>query len=146
MLAGIEDNQSPPVTAESCRSMGKECRDCISSSASVVALLCPSLDAAAAQQTFFRMYRHEGCVNMSRAFVREYLSAVEPDFIEPDFIEPDFIESDEISPVVSIPTQPFHLPRPLHPLPSQQIARLLPTRELAYGSTTPLKTRYSVSA
>ena len=78
MLAGIEDNQSPPVTAESCRSMGKECRDCISSSASVVALLCPSLDAAAAQQTFFRMYRHEGCVNMSRAFVREYLSAIPP--------------------------------------------------------------------
>ncbi len=136
MLDGIQDSQSPQVTAEYCRSMGKECRDCISSSASVVALLCPSLDPAAAQQTFFRMYRHEGCVNMSRAFVREYLSAVEP----------EVIESDEISPVVSIPTQPFHLPRPSHPLPSQQIARRLPTRELAYGSTAPLKTRYSVSA
>ena len=136
MLVGIEDNQSPQVTAENCRSMGKECRDCISSSASVVALLCPSLDAAAAQQTFFRLYRHEGCVNMSRAFVREYLSAVEP----------EVIESDEISPAVSIPTQPFHLPRPMHPLPSQQIARHLPTRELAHGSTTPLRTRYSVSA
>lgn len=136
MLIGIDDNQNPPVTAENCRSLGKECRDCISASATVVALLCPSLDAAAAQQTFFRMYRNEGCVPMARSFVREYLSAVEP----------DFTGSDEIFPAVAAPNPPFHLPLPLHPLPSPQIARRLPSRELGYGSTTPLRTRYSVSA
>ena len=62
MLVGIEENLGIAVNPESCREVGKECRECISSSASVVALLCPTLDAAAAQQTFFRMYRHQGCV------------------------------------------------------------------------------------
>lgn len=83
MLVGIEENISTAVNAESCRQVGKECRDCISSSASVVALLCPTLDAASAQQMFFRMYRHHGCGSMARAFVREYLGAVEPQYFEP---------------------------------------------------------------
>ncbi len=82
MLVGIEDNLGNAVNAESCRLVGKECRDCVSSSASIVALLCPSLDAAAAQQMFFRMYRHPGCVGMARVFVREYIGAVEPEFFE----------------------------------------------------------------
>jgi len=83
MLVGIEDNQSTAVNPESCRLVGKECRECISSNASVVALLCPSLDAASAQQIFFRMYRHHGCGFMARAFVREYLGSVEPEYFDP---------------------------------------------------------------
>lgn len=145
MLVGIEDNQSTPVTPENCRSMGKECRDCVCSSASVVALLCPSLDAAAAQQVFFRMYRHQGCVNMARAFVREYLSAVEPIFLQSPILTV-VTGSDGTSPACVIPTAPSHPLLPLHPLPSPQIARRLPTRELASCSITRLKTRYSVSA
>ena len=83
MLVGIEDNLGNVVNPESCRLVGKECRDCVCSSASVVALLCPTLDAAGAQQMFFRMYRNQGCVGMARAFVREYLDAVEPEYFEP---------------------------------------------------------------
>ncbi|GEM_PF-1131163 len=83
MLVGIEDNPGNVVNPENCRLVGKECRDCVCSSASVVALLCPTLDAAGAQQTFFQMYRNQGCVGMARAFVREYLSAAEPEFFEP---------------------------------------------------------------
>lgn len=83
MSIGIEDNLGNVVNPENCRLVGKECRDCVCSSASVVALLCPSLDAAGAQQMFFRMYRHHGCVGMARAFVREYLGVVEPEFFEP---------------------------------------------------------------
>ena len=82
MLIGIEENLGFAVNPESCREVGKECRECISSSASVVALLCPTLDAAAAQQTFFRMYRHQGCGFMARSFVREYLDVVEPNYFE----------------------------------------------------------------
>jgi hypothetical protein len=82
MLVGIEDNLGNVVNQENCRLIGKECRDCVSSSASVVALLCPTLDAASAQQMFFRMYRNQGCFGMARAFVREYLGAVEPEHFE----------------------------------------------------------------
>lgn len=83
MLVGIEENISTAVNAESCRQVGKECWDCISSSASVVALLCPTLDAASAQQMFFRMYQHQGCGSMARTFVREYLGTVEPQYFKP---------------------------------------------------------------
>ena len=83
MLVGIEENLGNTVNPESCRLVGKECRDCVCSSASVVALLCPTLDAAGAQQMFFRMYRNQGCVGMARAFVRDYLGAVEPEYFEP---------------------------------------------------------------
>lgn len=79
MLVEIEDNVGYTVNPETCRLVGKECRDCVASSASVVALLCPSLDAAAAQHMFFRMYRSQGCIGMARAFVREYIAVVEPD-------------------------------------------------------------------
>lgn len=82
MLVGIEDNFSNSVNPEFCRLVGKECRECVSQSASVVALLCPSLDASGAQQLFFRLYRHQGCGGMARAFVREYLGEVEPDVID----------------------------------------------------------------
>ncbi len=79
MLVDVEDNFGYTVNPETCRLVGKECRDCVASSASVVALLCPSLDAASAQNMFFRMYRNQGCVGMARAFVRGYLEEVEPD-------------------------------------------------------------------
>jgi hypothetical protein len=82
MLVEMEENLGTAVNPESCRLVGKECRDCIGSSASIIALLCPNLDAAAAQQMFFRMYRHHGCGGMARMFVREYLGAVEPEFYE----------------------------------------------------------------
>ncbi|MBM3761205.1 MAG: hypothetical protein FJW36_13265 [Acidobacteria bacterium] len=82
MLVGIEDNLGPVVNPETCGLVGKECRECISGSASVLAMLCPSLDAAGAQQMFFKMYRHHGCGGMARAFVREYLDQVEPEFID----------------------------------------------------------------
>ncbi|MEO5953024.1 MAG: hypothetical protein ABIQ44_11220 [Chloroflexia bacterium] len=82
MLVGIEDELANAVNPESCRLVGKECRDCVSSSAAIVAMLCPSLDAAGAQQLFFRMYRHNGCGGMARSFVREYLGAAEPEYIE----------------------------------------------------------------
>ena len=83
MLAGIDENQGTAVTKENCRQVGKECPECIFSSASVVALLCPTLDAAAAQHMFFQMYQHQGCVSMARAFVREYLGVVAPPYCEP---------------------------------------------------------------
>jgi hypothetical protein len=82
MLVGIEENIAYAVNPESCLLVGKECRECVSHSASVVAMLCPSLDAASAQKMFFQMYRHHGCGGMARAFVREYLGAVEPEYME----------------------------------------------------------------
>ena len=86
MLVETEEHLNQAVNPESCRQMGKDCRDCISSTAAITALLCPSMDAVAAQQTFFLLYRHEGCGGMARAFVREYLGscdfAVEPEYIE----------------------------------------------------------------
>ena len=54
MLAGIEENRGIAVTKEHCPQVGKECPECIFSSASVVALLCPTLDAAVAQHIFFK--------------------------------------------------------------------------------------------
>lgn len=83
MLVGMDDNLANAVNPENCRLVGKECRDCISSSAAIVAMLCPSLDAVGAQQLFFKMYKHHGCGGMARSFVREYLGAAEPEYIPP---------------------------------------------------------------
>lgn len=68
-----------PANPESCRELGKECRDCVAQSAAMVALLCPTLDAVSAQSMFFKMYTSPGCVNMSRVFVRVYLGETESD-------------------------------------------------------------------
>jgi len=65
---------STDASPEACRELGKECRECVSNSASLIALLCPTLDAVSAQSMFFRMYISPGCVNMSRVFVRVYLA------------------------------------------------------------------------
>ncbi|WP_031498560.1 hypothetical protein [Bryobacter aggregatus] len=78
MLVEVEDNLSSAISSELCKSLGKDCRECVCSSANVVASLCPTLDAAGAQVAFFQMYRHQSCVGMARRFVRDYLSAVEP--------------------------------------------------------------------
>ncbi len=83
MLIGIEENNASVVSPETCRMVGKECRDCIGANASVLAALCPNLDAAGAQKMFFQMYRHPACGGMARAFVREYLGAVEPVYMDP---------------------------------------------------------------
>lgn len=72
-----------PANPESCRELGKECRDCVSQSAAMVALLCPTLDAVSAQSMFFKMYSSPGCVNMSRVFVRIYLGETEPEIPRP---------------------------------------------------------------
>jgi hypothetical protein len=77
MLMGLEDNLMNTLDAQSCAQVGKDCRGCVRQSAEVVALLCPALDAAGAQQMFFRMYRQPGCGGMARSFVREYLSIAE---------------------------------------------------------------------
>jgi hypothetical protein len=66
------------VNPESCRQVGKNCRECVTANAAVVAMLCPTLDAVGAQGMFFKMMRHAGCAPMARTFVREYLSATEP--------------------------------------------------------------------
>jgi hypothetical protein len=80
MLMEIENNNSNAVNPELCRQVGKDCRECVSSNAGLIALLCPTMDAASAQQMFSRLYRSQACAVMERAFVREYLAAVEPEF------------------------------------------------------------------
>lgn len=82
MQSGFDEPASLPVNPETCHMVGKQCRDCVADNAAAIALLCPSLDAAGAQHVFFQMYRHHGCGAMLRSFVREYLGAVEPEFIE----------------------------------------------------------------
>ncbi len=79
MLMGLEDNLTNTLDPQSCAQVGKDCRGCVRHNAEVIALLCPGLDAAGAQQMFFRMYRQPGCAGMARTFVREYLGAVEPE-------------------------------------------------------------------
>ncbi len=81
MLMGLEHNLVNTTDPHACAEVGKECRSCVRQRASVVALLCPGLDAVGAQQMFFRMYREAACAGMARTFVREYLSSVEPEEI-----------------------------------------------------------------
>lgn len=74
----MDIEQELSVNPESCREVGKNCRECVAANAAVVAMLCPTLDAVGAQGMFFKMMRHAGCAPMARAFVREYLAATEP--------------------------------------------------------------------
>jgi hypothetical protein len=77
------NNSSKPANPESCLELGKECRDCVSQSAALVAVLCPTLDPVAAQSIFFKMYPSPGCINMSRVFVRVYLGETEAETPKP---------------------------------------------------------------
>jgi hypothetical protein len=77
------NHSSKPANPESCGELGKECRDCVSQSASLIATLCPTLDAGAAQSIFFKMYPSPGCINMSRVFVRVYLGETEAEAPKP---------------------------------------------------------------
>jgi hypothetical protein len=77
MLVNIEDLSPAAPAPALCLEVGKECRDCISTCASTIASLCPSLDPMQAHSFFLRLYPHAGCFAMARTFVREYLAEAE---------------------------------------------------------------------
>lgn len=78
----IEENKSFAPSPATCQESGKECRNCVANAASVVALLCPTLDVMTAQRTFFRLYPSPGCAPAARMFVRKYLDSAEAHVLE----------------------------------------------------------------
>lgn len=82
MLVEVEENKRFAPSPEVCLQVGKDCRSCVASTASVTALLCPTLDVLAAQRTFFLLYPQPGCAGAARMFVREYLDAAETETLD----------------------------------------------------------------
>jgi hypothetical protein len=93
MQIELDYQPANPVNAQTCATLGKDCRSCVNSTASVVALLCPSMDLQSVQQMFFRLYQQPGCAGMARAFLRDYLSATDSSGLALDLPEPKPVRS-----------------------------------------------------
>lgn len=63
---------------DACLSVGLDCRTCVQRSAASVALLCPDLGAAGAEQIFVQIYPAAGCAPMTAAFATAYAEAQMP--------------------------------------------------------------------